>query len=111
MAVEMDLVLRQCLREFPHHHSVLLKQLVGTLAKVEPVRSLIANPVSLILLTSDLAIGWATHCSVHVHVCHCRRENVILSCPNPRSSVTFIQPFSPPEWLRVNEKRPVLLVD
>lgn len=39
LAVEMDLVLRQCLREFPHRHSVLLKQLVGTVAKVDPVCS------------------------------------------------------------------------
>ena len=37
VAVEMDKTLRQCLREFPYHHSVLLKQIVKTLAKVEPV--------------------------------------------------------------------------
>ena len=36
-AVEMDLFLRQCLRQFPFLQSVLLKQLVATLAKVEPV--------------------------------------------------------------------------
>ena len=36
-AVEMDLFLRQCLRQFPFLQSALLKQLVATLAKVEPV--------------------------------------------------------------------------
>ena len=39
-AVEMDLFLRQCLRQFPFLQSALLKQLVATLAKVEPVSKL-----------------------------------------------------------------------
>ena len=36
-AVEMDLFLRQCLKQFPFLQSALLKQLVATLAKVKPV--------------------------------------------------------------------------
>ena len=36
-AVEMDLFLRQCLREFPFLQCAILKQLVATLAKVKPV--------------------------------------------------------------------------
>ena len=36
--VEMDMLLRQCLREFPHPHIVLLKQMVASLAKTLPVR-------------------------------------------------------------------------
>ena len=47
-AVEMDLFLRQCLRQFPFLQSALLKQLVATLAKVEPV-SITVHAVVMIM--------------------------------------------------------------
>lgn len=52
VAVEMDTTLRQCLREFPHHHSVLLKQLVKTLAKVKP-----GGPPSALSLFVSAIVG------------------------------------------------------
>ncbi len=36
-AVQMDMLLRQCLREFPYPHLPLLKQMVTSLAKTPPV--------------------------------------------------------------------------
>ena len=40
-AVEMDRFLRQCLRQFPFLQSAVLKQLVATLAKIEPVSEIL----------------------------------------------------------------------
>ena len=45
--VEMDLLLRQCLKEFPYHQIALLKQLVSSLAKTPPVSSVIIIKVLL----------------------------------------------------------------
>ena len=39
-AIQMDLLLRQCLREFPYPHLALLKQMVSSLAKTTPVSQL-----------------------------------------------------------------------
>ena len=36
-AVEMDMLLRQCLREFSHPHLPILYQMIASLAKTEPV--------------------------------------------------------------------------
>ncbi|XP_064388098.1 ankyrin repeat and MYND domain-containing protein 2-like [Halichondria panicea] len=53
--VELDRVLRQCLRDFPHIHSVLLKQLVSTLARVEP-----GGPPSALSLFTSVIVGEKT---------------------------------------------------
>ena len=50
-AVEMDLFLRQCLRQFPFLQSALLKQLVATLAKIEPVSEICMAHTIIILST------------------------------------------------------------
>ncbi len=100
--VELDRVLRQCLRDFPHIHSVLLKQLVSTLARVEPVR------------IPSLVCVYHRVCSIIRVVLrvlyHCSHQSLWERRQGEVSCVRMCSCDSPSVWLMGREKRNVLLV-
>ena len=72
-AAELDKFMRQCLREFPHVHSSLLKQMVATLAKIPPVSVQTTSTVPILLSV------WG---SIHVGEVECVRDAcmVLFEC-------------------------------